>query len=190
MGPPGSSRVLLRFQQPAEIRGVALLVWNHPDRASDLWLYTPALARHRRIAQQDRSARFAGTDLSFEDFEEPDTSVWEYSELQSDEENGEPCWRITARRKRPSRSQYEKYWLWISKARMTPLRVDKWRAGRVWRRLSMRSLELRQNIWTPMVVHIADPASSGLTILNFTQVEYNSPMAASDFTLEAMKGSW
>ena len=42
--------------------GVALLVINHPDRSSDQWMWTPALQRNRRIALQDRSTRFFGTD--------------------------------------------------------------------------------------------------------------------------------
>jgi hypothetical protein len=64
LGEAGSSKMMLRFIDPADIRGVALLVWNHSQKPSEMWLYTPALARTRRIAQQDRSSRFAGTDFS------------------------------------------------------------------------------------------------------------------------------
>ena len=52
-----------------EVNGVALLIHNHTDRASDQWMWTPALQRDRRIALQDRSTRFFGTDFSFEDLE-------------------------------------------------------------------------------------------------------------------------
>ncbi len=72
LGEAGNSKMMLRFLDPADIRGVALLVWNHSQKPSEMWLYTPALARTRRVAQQDRSSRFAGTDFSFEDFEESD----------------------------------------------------------------------------------------------------------------------
>jgi hypothetical protein len=50
---------VLRFTAPAEVKGVALLVVNHPDRASDQWMWTPAINRERRIALQDRSQRFS-----------------------------------------------------------------------------------------------------------------------------------
>ena len=75
-GPPGNSKVLLRFRNPAEIRGVGLLIWNNPQKSADMWLYTPAIARTRRIAHQDRSNRFAGTGFTFEDLEEADISQW------------------------------------------------------------------------------------------------------------------
>src|SRR5687768_12097271 len=70
LGSHGRSRAVLRFVAPAEVKGVALLIVNHPDRASDQWMWTPALQRERRIALQDRSTRFFGTDFSFEDLEE------------------------------------------------------------------------------------------------------------------------
>ena len=74
LGSYGQSRMVLRFNTPAEVKGVALLVANHPDRASDQWMWTPAIERDRRIALQDRSTRFFGTDFSFEDLEERDVN--------------------------------------------------------------------------------------------------------------------
>src|SRR5438093_9837745 len=72
IGSHGSSKAVLRFTAPAEVKGVALLVLNHPDRSSDQWMWTPALNRDRRIALQDRSTRFLGTDFTFEAFENRD----------------------------------------------------------------------------------------------------------------------
>src|SRR5262249_13120223 len=62
LGSHGDSKAVLRFTAPAEVKGVALLILNHPERASDQWMWTPAIARERRIALQDRSSRFFGTD--------------------------------------------------------------------------------------------------------------------------------
>lgn len=35
----GESKALLRFVSPPEVKGVALLIVNHPDRASDQWMW-------------------------------------------------------------------------------------------------------------------------------------------------------
>jgi len=80
LGSYGSSKSVLRFTAPAEVKGVALLVINHTDRASDQWMWTPAINRERRIALQDRSTRFFGTDFSFEDLEERDMDQFEYKQ--------------------------------------------------------------------------------------------------------------
>jgi hypothetical protein len=79
VGSHGNSKSVLRFTAPAEVKGVALLVVNHPERASDQWMWTPAIARDRRVALQDRSQRFFGTDFSFEDLEERDVDQYDYS---------------------------------------------------------------------------------------------------------------
>src|ERR1700691_6234344 len=42
LGSHGDSKSVLRFTAPPEVKGVALLVVNHRDRASDQWMWTPA----------------------------------------------------------------------------------------------------------------------------------------------------
>ena len=44
-------------------------------------MWTPAIERDRRIALQDRSTRFFGTDFSFEDLEERDVDQYDYALL-------------------------------------------------------------------------------------------------------------
>src|ERR1017187_3497686 len=78
IGSFGESKSVLRFTAPAEVKGVALLIVNHPDRASDQWMWTPSLGRDQRIALQDRSTRFFGTDFSFEDLEERDVHQYDF----------------------------------------------------------------------------------------------------------------
>ena len=94
LGAHGQSKSVLRFTAPAEVKGVALLVVNHPDRASDQWMWTPAIERDRRIALQDRSTRFFGTDFSFEDLEERDVDQYDYALLGDETVDGAPCWKI------------------------------------------------------------------------------------------------
>ena len=94
LGSHGQSKAVLRFTAPAEVKGVALLIVNHPDRASDQWMWTPAIERDRRIALQDRSTRFFGTDFSFEDLEERDVDQYDYALLGEETIDGAPCWKI------------------------------------------------------------------------------------------------
>src|ERR1700682_6263619 len=43
IGSFGVSKSILRFTAPAEVKGVALLIVNHPDRSSDQWMGRPDL---------------------------------------------------------------------------------------------------------------------------------------------------
>src|SRR5213596_4086850 len=115
IGSHGSSKAVLRFTAPAEVKGVALLVVNHPERSSDQWMWTPAINRERRIAIQDRSTRFFGTDFSFEDLEERDTNHFDYRLLGEETVDGAACWKIQSTPKESKVSQYTHSFLWIRK---------------------------------------------------------------------------
>src|SRR5580765_5702129 len=114
-GSHGDSKVLLRFTAPAEVKGVALLVINHPDRSADEWMWTPAINRERKIALQDRSTRFFGTDFSFEDLEERDTNQFDYKLLGEESIDGAACWKIESLPKKTKISQYTHSHVWIRK---------------------------------------------------------------------------
>src|SRR5258708_4423824 len=58
LGSFGNSKAILRFTVPAEVKGVGLLVVNHPDRASHQWMWRPNIGRDQRIPLHDRSTRF------------------------------------------------------------------------------------------------------------------------------------
>src|SRR5215467_12688952 len=115
LGSHGSSKAVLRFTAPAEVKGVALLVLNHPDRSSDQWMWTPAINRERRIALQDRSTRFFGTDFSFEDLEERDTNQFDYKLLGEETLDGAACWKLQSTPKQSKVSQYSYSYLWVRK---------------------------------------------------------------------------
>src|SRR5438874_13748738 len=123
-GSHGQSKAVIRFTAPAEVKGVALLIVNHPERASDQWMWTPAIERDRRISLQDRSTRFFGTDFSFEDLEERDVDQYDYAMLGDDAIDGAACWKIQAIPKQSKSSQYTKSIVWVRKDNYVFARLD------------------------------------------------------------------
>src|SRR5277367_3772357 len=97
IGDFGDSKAILRFTGPAEVKGVALLIVNHPNAASDQWMWRPNIGRDQRVAMQDRSTRFFGTDFTFEDLEERDADQYDFT-LTGDV-SGQ--WRIDAKPRKP-----------------------------------------------------------------------------------------
>ncbi len=67
LGSPGDSKTLVRFTDPAEIRGVTLLSYNHKGDTDRQWLYIPATQRTRGVTPRERSEKFAGTDFTYEE---------------------------------------------------------------------------------------------------------------------------
>lgn len=186
MGSHGNSKAVLRFTAPSEVKGVALLVVNHPDRSSDQWMWTPALQRERRIALQDRSTRFFGTDFSFEDLEERDVDQYDYRLIGDDMLDGTSCWRIESTPARGKVSQYTRSEVWIRKDTYSAVRVDNWIKNKVVRRLLYADFERVQNIWTARRLEMTDLGRNSRTILRLGRLQYNVPLRENDFTLQAL----
>ena len=187
IGSHGDSKSVIRFVSPAEVKGVALLVVNHPDRASDQWMWTPAIERDRRIALQDRSTRFFGTDFSFEDLEERDANQYDYDVLGAEAIKGAPCWKLQAIPKQARSSQYTKSIVWIQKDNYAYVRVDFYVNDRVVRRLENLNITNVQGIWTPRETRMTDLRRGGLTRLALEHVEYNLPLKEERFTLQGIR---
>jgi hypothetical protein len=187
IGSHGSSKSVLRFNTPAEVKGVALLVVNHPDRASDQWMWTPAIERERRIALQDRSTRFFGTDFSFEDLEERDVNQYEYVLLGDDSVDGASCWKIQSQPKEAKSSQYTRSIVWVRKDNYAVARIENFIRDQTVRRLVYSSIENVQGIWTARQLEMFDLRRGSRTRLTLDKLQYNVPMKDDDFTLQAIR---
>jgi hypothetical protein len=187
LGSHGGSKSVLRFTAPAEVKGVALLILNHPDRASDQWMWTPAIARDRRIALQDRSTRFFGTDFSFEDLEERDVDQYDFSLLGEESIGGVLCWRIEAKPRQTKTSQYTRSRLWVRKDNYAYVQIENDIKNELVRRLKYSQLEQVQGIWTARLLEMTDLRRNSRTILKLEELQYNVPMKDDEFTLQSLR---
>ena len=187
IGSHGDSKSVLRFMTPAEVKGVALLVVNHPDRASDQWMWTPAIERDRRIALQDRSTRFFGTDFSFEDLEERDVNQYEYALVGDDTVDGAACWKIQSQPKEAKSSQYTRSIVWVRKDNYVFARIENFIRDQAVRRLVYSNIENVQGIWSARQLEMSDLRRGSRTRLTLDKLQYNVPVKDDDFTLQAIR---
>jgi outer membrane lipoprotein-sorting protein len=187
LGSAGDSKSILRFTAPAEVKGVALLIFNHPDRASDQWMWTPAVNRERRIAFQDRRTRFFGTDFTFEDLEERDVDKSSYQLLGDQALDGAACWQIEARPKPDTRSQYSKILIWVRKDNYTLQQVESFEKEDLRRRLRYSDYEKVQGIWTARKLEMHDLKQDSRTVLKLEKLQYNLALPPDGFTLQALR---
>jgi hypothetical protein len=187
LGAHGQSKSILRFTAPPEVKGVALLVVNHPERASDQWMWTPAIERDRRIALQDRSTRFFGTDFSFEDLEERDVNQYDYAVRGEEAVDGAPCWRIESTPKPGKSSQYTRSMVWVRKDNYAFARIENFVKDQAVRRLNYSEIQNIQGIWTARQLEMTDLRRGSRTRLSLDKLQYNVAMRDEDFTLQALR---
>jgi hypothetical protein len=187
VGSHGNSKAVLRFTEPAEVKGVALLIVNHPERSSDQWMWTPAINRERRIALQDRSTRFFGTDFSFEDLEERDTNQFEYRLVGEEAIDGAMCWKVQSTPKESKVSQYSLSYVWVRKDNFVFAEIENYSKDQLIRRAHYTDLRNDQGIWTAHEIDMHDVKRDSHTILKIDKLQYNVPMKDDAFTLEALR---
>jgi hypothetical protein len=187
LGSYGNSKAVIRFSAPAEVKGVALLIVNHPDRASDQWMWTPAIARDRRIALQDRTTRFFGTDFSFEDLEERDVDQYDFKLTGEETLDGALCWRIEARPRQSKGSQYNLSRIWIRKDHYVAIQYQNFIKEQLVRRLHATDVENVQGIWTARTLEMTDLRRKSRTTLRMQKLEYNVPLKDDEFTVQALR---
>jgi hypothetical protein len=183
----GTSKSILRFTAPAEVKGVALLIVNHPDRASDQWMWTPALERDRHIALQDRSTRFFGTDFSFEDLEERDVNQFDYRLLGEETVDGQQCWKIESKPKESKSSQYTSSVVFVRKDIYVAMQIESYTKDKLVRRIHYSDIQKLDDIWTARTIEVYDANRKSRTVLKLEKLKYNVPMKDENFTLEALR---
>ncbi len=115
---------MIRFSAPAEVKGVVLLVVNHPDRSSDQWMWTfgdwarpahcdagpvDALLRHRLHLRRPGQR---------------DANQYKYKLTGKEAIDGAACWRIEARPREGKTSQCTLTRTWIRKDNHMPVQYE------------------------------------------------------------------
>ncbi len=122
-------RTLQKFQSPPVFEGTGLLIVDDNRGQNDIWLYLPSSRRIRRIAGQEKSNQYMGTEYSYEDFEDYQISEYDFRLLRSTACKGTDgeCHVVEAK---PSTAEereasgYSKKVYWIETESLYPVRVE------------------------------------------------------------------
>jgi hypothetical protein len=150
-------------------------------------MWTPALQRERRIALQDRSTRFFGTDFSFEDLEERDVDQYDYRLLGEQAIDGVACWRLESTPSQKKISQYSRSEVWVRKDNYAFAQVESFVKTDLVRRLTYSDLVQVDGIWTARKLDMNDLRRNSRTILTLEKLQYNVPLNENDFTIQALR---
>ncbi|MCH6256036.1 outer membrane lipoprotein-sorting protein [Puniceicoccaceae bacterium K14] len=79
---------LIYFDQPRDVKGTAFLSFTHKEGQDDQWLYLPALARVKRIASNNKSGPFVGSEFAYEDLSSQEVEKYTYKYIEDREIDG------------------------------------------------------------------------------------------------------
>jgi hypothetical protein len=182
-GNQGNSKVLVRFDAPPEVRGVGMLTLNHAGKNSEQRLYTPAIQRDRRIAPQEKSQRFMGTDFTNEDMEERAIEDYDYRLEGEETFAGQPSYKIRAVYKDRGNTQYSQVQLWVRKDIVATAYAEFYVEKKLSKTLKWDDWKQIQNIWTPHYMEMKDLLRNSTTRIRSSNMKYNVKFEPDWFSL-------
>jgi hypothetical protein len=105
---------LIIFDKPNDVKGTALLSFTHKTGPDDQWLYLPALKRVKRIASDNKSGPFMGSEFAYEDITSQEVEKYTYRFLRDDTLNGMEVF-VFERYPVDEKSGYTRQIVWIDK---------------------------------------------------------------------------
>lgn len=188
IGSPGDSKTLVVFTAPEEIRGVALLSINRRGVSDRQYMYIPATQRVRTVAPQERSARFIGTDFTFEDIAERVLDDFTYRLLGNAETiEGHKTWKVEATPADSSRSQYKYIYYWVAQDVPVILHAEMYDAqGREVRVLHASQIKRVSGISGARRTEMTSVLTGTKTVLVIDDVKFNLNMDEKLFTPEGL----
>ena len=187
---------LLFFLSPTDVRNTGFLTYDYdaPGRDDDQWLYLPALKKSKRIANDDKSGRFMGSDFNYSDMTDPDLDDYTFTVMKETKVHGHPAWQIKAVPKSPEvieETGYKQAVLFVRKDIPMVVRAVRWmeKRGRL-RYLDIKRLEQIDGVWTPLETTMTTKQGKKVehkTIIRYDNVRYDQPLDEQMFTVRRLE---
>lgn len=182
------SKSLIRFSQPAEVRGTGFLNWDRRgNRNDDQWLYLPALKKVKRIQAREQSKNFLGTDFTYEDLAGRSLDADDYEYLGADLYRGTECYKVKAVPK-DKNTAYSARIIWVDKENWLMKRVEFFdRRGNRLKILELPDHVKNGKYWTATTLIMENVRTGHKTLMQVLSVAYDQGLKDDLFTESFLK---
>jgi len=191
VGSFGNGKTLVRFTDPPEVRGVALLSINQPGLNDRQWIYTPATERVRSVPPRERSERFAGSDFTYEDIAERSLDDFTYQMLPAEDTiENHKTFKVEATPVAPDRSQYKYIYYWVAQDVPCILHAEMYdQEGRKVREMHASGLRKESGIWGARKTEMRSLLEGTKSVLTIDESYLNTGLDPALVTPEALENS-
>jgi hypothetical protein len=191
---PGDERkTVVFFQDPADVKGTALLSVAKSSGPAAQWLYLPELKRVRQVTSRGRDESFVGSDLTYGDLDLIQEIVnWSENDaatnLRGEETvDGTPSWVIEFAPK-GDEVHYKKIVVWLGKDDLVSRQIELYAEGDKPKKRARQS-EIRNEGAIPVAhrVDVETVAAGTKTQMQLTGVKYDQGLDDELFTQRALE---
>jgi hypothetical protein len=85
--PDGLEKRFIKFIEPADVRGTAMLIVDNKSVSDEIWIYLPALKKTRRIVSTEKGKNFMSSEFSNADMGSPTLSDFKNRHIEGSGSN-------------------------------------------------------------------------------------------------------
>ena len=176
------------FDSPNDVKGTAFLSHTHVDRADDQWIFLPALARVKRIASNNKSGPFMGSEFAYEDITSQELAKYTYTWLKDETYESQQT-HVIERIPTYKHSGYTKQIVWIDKGMLQALKIDFYdRKGALLKTLtSHEHQQYNGKYWRAARMEMVNHITGKSTTLNWTNYQFSNGYSKRDFDKNSLK---
>ena len=177
------------FDEPADVKGTAMLTHAHGLEPDDQWLFLPALRRVKRISSRNKSGPFMGSEFAYEDLGSQEVEKYSYKLLGEETVEGVETYKVE-RIPEYEHSGYTKQISWIDKEELRTRKVDYYdRKDELLKTLVFSDYEqYKEQFWRAKTMYMENHQTGKATELQFTNFVFDSDaIREADFTSTALK---
>lgn len=179
---------LIIFDQPRDVQGTALLSHTHALQPDDQWLYLPALKRVKRIASNNKSGPFMGSEFAYEDLTSQEVEKYSYKFLREEDYNGRPTF-VIERYPEYEHSGYTRQVVWIDQEIHQPLQtVYHDRKDARLKTLTLHGYQqYADQYWRPAEMYMENHQTGKTTRLIWSDYQFGTGLTDRDFDRNSLK---
>ena len=176
------------FDEPADVKGTAMLTYSHGVNPDDQWLYLPALKRVKRISSKNRSGPFMGSELSFEDMSDFMLEKYNYHYLR-DEACGELQCFVSEWIPAYLHSGYTRIEIWHDQDEYRTRKIQFYdKLGRHLKTLTASNFKrYNERFWRSLRWEMINHKTGKITVLNFNSIELGVGLTERDFDQNSLR---
>jgi outer membrane lipoprotein-sorting protein len=179
----GEQKYFLYFHQPGDVRDMTFMVWKHPQRDDERWLFIPAIKLVRRIAANDKRSSFVGSDFTYEDISGREVEEDTHTLLREEKLNAKPVFVIRSVPKEEKSVDFSYRLTWIDKENFVLWREEYYdKRDELYKVFTADEVKQVQGLWTAIKRTMKNVQNAHRTETTFLKLEYNVGLKDSLFS--------
>lgn len=183
------NKVVIVFQDPADVKGSAVLTHSHIKGNDDQWIYLPAVKRVKRISSSNKSGPFMGSEFSFEDLSSVEYEKYSYALLDDEVVDDKRYFKVE-RKPTYQKSGYSRQIVWIDDTHFLTHKIEMFdTTGKKYKTQILSDYKnYFADFWRAHSIVITNHQNGNSTEMQWIgNIVFNNGFSDNDFSKNAMK---